>query len=251
MLEKFLTDVGLSEKESHVYLTLLRGGKLNVADIATHANVKRTTVYPVIESLKEKKLVEEITDDGKTFFTAEAPERLKTFFQARKIAFEEQEKLFDEFLPQIRGLQSMTGVQPVYKYYEGREGLLESIKDLLETESDDKVMYMTYSQDFVEKMFTPQEAKLAQSLRIKNDISVKSIYSWSKGDKSESEKSQRVRIIDSQNYPINCDITIFGDKVRVYSGGEKIFALIIKSKEIAETIKTLHKLSYEHLKVEK
>lgn len=251
MIEQFLHNIGLSEKETAVYLTLLRGGNMNAADIAEHTNVKRTTVYPVVETLKEKKLVGEIKEGAKTLFFAEPPERLRSYFQDRKTSFEEQEKNFDDFLPRIRGLQSMQGTQPVFKYYEGREGVLDSIRDMLETESADNEMRMTYSQDFVENFFTPKEAELARGLRLKKDIAVTSIYSWSKGDKPQSEKSVRERITDTKKYPLSCDITIYGDKIRMYTGGDKIFALIIKSKEIAETLKTLHKLAFERLNEKK
>ena len=53
-IKEILIDFGLSEHEALVYLSSLMLGPSTVNKIAKHSGVKRTTVYPVVESLKRK-----------------------------------------------------------------------------------------------------------------------------------------------------------------------------------------------------
>jgi sugar-specific transcriptional regulator TrmB len=56
-LTKILTDLGLSEHEALVYLANISLGPTTILKIAQAAEIKRTTVYAVIESLKTKGLI--------------------------------------------------------------------------------------------------------------------------------------------------------------------------------------------------
>lgn len=52
-----LKDIGLDESEAQVYLTSLSLGPTTVLRIARGGETKRTTVYGIIESLKNKGLM--------------------------------------------------------------------------------------------------------------------------------------------------------------------------------------------------
>ncbi len=54
---ELLSQIGLSQNEACVYFALLSIGASPVLKIARASGVKRTTVYPVLESLKEQGLV--------------------------------------------------------------------------------------------------------------------------------------------------------------------------------------------------
>ncbi len=54
---KLLINLGLTETEARVYLAGITLGPATVSSIAQKANVKRTTVYPAIRTLKKKGLM--------------------------------------------------------------------------------------------------------------------------------------------------------------------------------------------------
>ena len=56
-LVEILKEIGLSEHESAVYFTMVSLGPSPILKIARASGVKRTTIYSVIDSLKEKGLV--------------------------------------------------------------------------------------------------------------------------------------------------------------------------------------------------
>ncbi len=85
MLEKFLQDVGLNEKEAKVYLYLVAVDHASVLDIAKKTLIKRPTVYTTLQSLAKKGLASETTVGKKTHYQAEPPERLETYVERRKL----------------------------------------------------------------------------------------------------------------------------------------------------------------------
>ena len=91
--KKFLQDIGLSEKEAAVYLSLLSVDSASVIELSKSTDINRTTLYPILDDLIAKKLVVEIKHDKKVRFQAESPERIETYVQNRKNQLEEQEKV--------------------------------------------------------------------------------------------------------------------------------------------------------------
>ena len=92
MLEKYLQEIGLSEKEAQMYLALLQVDSESIQELAKRTGINRTTVYPVLETLKKKGLVSEIQIGKKTYYSAASPERLETFIERQKVLLEEKSR---------------------------------------------------------------------------------------------------------------------------------------------------------------
>ncbi len=116
MLEKYLQDLGLSDKEALIYLALLQVDGATALDLSKKTKINRSTVYVIIESLSKKGLVSETTVGKKTQFQAEPPERLETYVERRKVQFEEQSNRLKDIIPEIKSIQRDTGERPVERY---------------------------------------------------------------------------------------------------------------------------------------
>lgn len=57
MIEEILINLGLNEKETLIYLTILKNQQLTASDIAKKTKLKRTTVYAVLDNLIQKRLI--------------------------------------------------------------------------------------------------------------------------------------------------------------------------------------------------
>lgn len=71
-----LQNIGLTEKEAAVYLTLLMTGTATASEISCRADVRRTTTYQTLLDLKAKKLITETIIDSVQKFKAESPDHL-------------------------------------------------------------------------------------------------------------------------------------------------------------------------------
>jgi len=247
MINKFLQDIGLSDKEALVYLELLREEKSPVLDLSKKTNILRTSVYPILDNLLEKGLVSEIKVGKKIFFQAEAPERIGSYIESQKIRLEEQSQLANEFIPQLKSLSRQTGEKPIVKIYEGREGIFKANEESFGYSKTDKneIAYFIYPYDLLENLFSTQEIVKSRAQRTNRQIRSQAIYTYSKGERPESENSVRVKI-DGNKYPIKCDISIYKDMVRINTLSKSLSSLIIKSQDIADTLKSIFKVAFDN-----
>ena len=157
MLEKYLQDIGLNEKEAILYISLLSVENSSVLDLSKKTKLNRSTTYVILESLAKKGLVTETTVGKKTHYQAESPERLETYVEQRKIMLEEQAKRLRDIIPQIKSVQREGGERPVVKFFEGREGIISSIEDMYEKDDSGGEIYLMYPKDLLLEIFSEAE----------------------------------------------------------------------------------------------
>lgn len=239
MLEKYLQEIGLSEKESQIYLALLQVDSESIQEIAKNTGINRTTVYPVLESLAQKGLVGEIQDGKKTLYQAAAPERLETFVERQKVLLEEKAKRLKDIIPEIKGIQRKEGERPVIKFFEGRDGVVSAYEEFYSSlKGAEQDGYLIYNMDLLDETYTKDEQEKFYQIRVSKKVIPTSVYNNKEGDYKFLTKGNRARI-DHEKYPIFADITIVGDKVILSSLGDYVSSFIIKSKDIATTLASL------------
>lgn len=247
MFEKYLEDLGLSEKEAKVYLSLLEVDNDSVLDLAEKTKINRTTIYPVLESLAKKGLISEVKVDKKVRFQAEPPERLETFVERQKIVLEEHAKRLKDVIPQLKSVQRETGERPTVKYFEGREGIISSLEEFFRGKDEGGVSYMVYPKDILDELFTDKEREKYRASRLNKVIKSKVLYTSEKGERPSDSTGDRIKI-DSKKYPISCDINIYNNKVRINTLGKSLSCIYIESQDLADTLRSLIDLSFDRLK---
>ena len=75
-IAKKLKEVGLSNKESEVYIALLKNSPTSGGDLAKFLNMDRTHTYNVLKNLVYKGLASHIIKEKKTLFQASSPKNL-------------------------------------------------------------------------------------------------------------------------------------------------------------------------------
>ena len=238
MFEKYLEDLGLTEKEAKVYLSLLQVDNDSVLDLAEKTKINRTTIYPVLESLSKKGLISEVKVDKKVRFQAEPPERLETYVERQKIVLEEHAKRLKDVIPQLKSVRRESGERPMIKYFAGRDGVISGLEDFFKSQDEGDISYSIYSRDLLEQVFTQKEREKFKSIRLSKKIYSKAIYNYSKAEILSDNMADRVRF-DEKKYPILCDIGIYKDEVRINTLGNSIGAIHIKSQDIATTFKSI------------
>jgi len=86
-----IEQLGLTEKESKVYMTSLRIGPAPMQVLARKAKIDRGTAYHVAQTLTEKGLFEMVQNGAKPLFRVTNPDNLYAYVKNRK---EEAERQF-------------------------------------------------------------------------------------------------------------------------------------------------------------
>lgn len=247
MLEKYLQEIGLNEKEAAIYLALLQVDSASVVSLADKTKIKRPTVYVVLETLAKKGLVSEVEIGNKTHYAAEAPERLETYVERQKIVLEEHARRLKDVIPQLKSVQREGGERPIVKYFEGKEGIVSSMEELYTSEDQDDTAYCIYSKDLLDSIFSAEDRSKYKKVRLGRDVKTKVLYTYENGEVPTDSTGERIKI-DGQKYPITCDITIYEDRVRINTLGKSLSGIFIKSKDVADTLRSVFNLSFEQLK---
>ena len=100
-----LEELGLSSSESQVYLALLRtSGGLGASAVANAAGIQRTGIYPILDALLEKGMVERGAGYGGRF-TAVAPKRaLPSLIAREKEELANRERLAGELADKLESV---------------------------------------------------------------------------------------------------------------------------------------------------
>ncbi len=248
MIEKYLEDAGLSDKEVKIYLQLIQMDKVSVVDLALKTKIKRPTVYTILDSLNKKGLVSEINENKKTKYIAEPPERLVTYLERKEIFLNQlKDKFVDDVVPQIKSFQREVGEKPIVKYFSGKEGVISINEDVYDGKPDGSPIYILYSKDLLDEVFKSEETNKYKKNRTGRNIKAKVLYNWSKGEKTSDELADRIKI-DEKKYPFIADVSIYKDKIRISVLGKELSGIYIKSKDLAETLKSLFNLAFDNLK---
>ncbi len=236
MFEKFLEELGLSEKEAKVYLALVQVDSDSIQNISQKTKINRTTVYPVLESLKKKGLVSEVQVDKKVHYEAAPPERLETFVERQKVVLEERSARLKDVIPQIKSIQREQGERPIVKLFEGRDGAISAYTEFYNfSNTAEKDGYYVINSDLLAEVFTEKEMAQFRELRKNKKITTTIVYNRKDGEKTFDKNKIAIRLEGNQ-YPITCDIAIIDDSVVISTLGKNISSFLIKSGDIANTL---------------
>ncbi|MCX6745637.1 MAG: hypothetical protein NTX00_01300 [Candidatus Parcubacteria bacterium] len=125
-----LKKLGLSDKESKLYLTSLQRGPETAPTLAKLSDIVRPTAYVIIDALVKKGLMSSTAKGKKTYYAAEAPEHLLSLVRLQKREIEETERELTKLIPQLEALANIKGAKPKVRVFEGKEGL-NSIREIL------------------------------------------------------------------------------------------------------------------------
>ncbi len=133
MINDYLKTLGLTEKETIVYLEVLKHGRVSPTEIARQTKINRTTVYSVAKELIKKGFILEDLAGQAASLIAIPPQDLKFLIQKEEKQLQEKKDLIGEMITE---LQSFTkeAKYPVPKITFIQE---DSLEDYLYKRSDE------------------------------------------------------------------------------------------------------------------
>jgi len=105
----------------------------------------------------------------------------------------------------------------------------------------------------VEEVFSEDELKKQRSRRVERSIDSKILIPVSNGDKrsgSEVKDDKEIVYMSGKEFPVTSDVAIYNDTVAIASLKGKLSGVMIESKEIADSLRSLFKLSLKGAKCE-
>jgi len=79
-----LTGAGLGELEARAYIALVEEGPASASEVAREAGIYRTNAYDALDGLVKKGLASFVVKEGRKYYAAAAPERIRNFFEEKE-----------------------------------------------------------------------------------------------------------------------------------------------------------------------
>ncbi len=152
IIHETLKQLGLEDRETDIYLALLRLGPSSIRDIATRAGVNRGTTYDLLKKLHQLGLASYHPKGKRKLFCAAEPEQLLRMASERQRKLDEAvDTLRQDVVPDLNLLRPDNVSTNVY-YYEGDDGIEYVLKDILRTaETSPDRSYYVYSTKLIRK----------------------------------------------------------------------------------------------------
>ncbi|MFC1703139.1 TrmB family transcriptional regulator [Patescibacteria group bacterium] len=228
-----LQQLGFSDKEIKVYLTLLTGGPSSVRKLAKDADLNRGTVYDILKSLQVRGLVGMYQKHKKQFFMAEDPDVLLDTIDQQERKVSSLKRDMADILPELRSLYVHGGSKPVVKYYEGEKGVSIILRDVLTTmHANLEKTYSVYSSMSLREYLYKEFPHFTRE-RIERRIHVNVIAVGAGGEEQPySERRWLTQEAGSPTYSI-----IYGPKVAFFSldKNDNPIGVLIEDERIAAT----------------
>ncbi len=252
-----LQSIGLTDKETVMYMALLRNGTQPTSHLARKAHLNRGTAYVVLHSLLEKGLIVKSVKRNVQYFSPLDPTQIVAFLDHRAQEITSARQNVQSMLGQITAIMNPLTSKPKIEYFDGPEGarfVLEqtllakdlilrsflSIADISEFTGAD--FFNHYTQKRIQKGY---ELHVIRTLE--KDRQALSRDPFAKHYISSRKDKRKIRYIpDELAFPIT--LYMFDSRIAVISSKDEGFSLLIESRELSTMLKKLFDFIWKSLR---
>ncbi len=236
-----LKQFGLTDKEAQVYVAALELGDATVQGLARKSKMKRTSIYSVLESLKDKGLISSSVRKKRRYYHGSDPRDLLVKMEERKHAVR-------AMIPELLSITNLIERKPRIKFFEGVEGIKEIYLDVFRYPNEKIYAWVTdevwdeMDEDFLNHYISERARRKIFAFVIAPDCKVIREY------KAKDLKSFRKTQLDRGTlFNGEVEIDLYGGKnIGIMSFGEKM-GLVIESEKIYNTLKSLFNIHWASL----
>ena len=237
-----LQKLGLNGNEATTYVALLEIGQGTLADLARKAKIKRTTLYDIVNCLKGKGLISTIRSGGRLLYSAEDPRTLEN-------RLEEQRSTLASMLPELLSVANALPRKPKVRYYEGVEGIKEVYRDTLRYPG--QKMYAWVSDSMIEnfdgKFITEYYIPKRLEKKIWAEVIAADTITGKQFQNKDAGALRKTKLFNTETTPLSIEISIYGTDRIGFMSVEDGVGLIVESKPIADTLKSIFKQQWGSL----
>jgi len=224
--KNILKELGLTNNEIEVYLTLLRSGSISVNTIAEKSGLHRQAVYDALDRLLEKGFVSFVIRNNKKYFQGINPEKILEYLK-------EKEDKFKSILQDLVNLTKLPREDTFVEVFKGKEVIRTVYRDIVKEFQKNPGEVLISGVDerkFIEedRIALLQHIKKLQKLKCKERIIVKEDEKYFvEGPQTE------YRWISKESFSPTA-IFVYNNKLTTIILGNPNYAIIIENRNLAD-----------------
>ncbi len=241
-LQLELEQLGFTERQACVYVTLLRFGKSGAQQLALASGLPRASCYDTLEQLVAQGLVRSIEDGGQQVFATEPPDRINVMLALQLEEVQSRRRRAEAFLPQLTALTGDGATKPRFRIINDAEELRAIHAEYAEL--DKPILQMVGYDAFLElhRESTVQEhSERLQEKRSKG----RAILVTDLPVDAPAGSGFEVRRVPAAMMDVRGEMTVCEDHVLLFAYTENITAIEIVSPAIADTCRATLELAWQ------
>lgn len=239
-----LKEIGLTDGESKAYLALLELGSSTVGPLARKSEIAYSNIYQVLERLINKGLASFVLKDKTKYFQAAGPDNLFDYVERREKEIAKQKEILKDLIPKIKVMQKMRPEQEA-EIYMGLKGLKAAYMKMLQDRAAEWMFFYIHSQEYARE--SDAFFRNISNLFRKAKIPVRGVCN-AEYKKSKFPKTASFMRIKYADFPIPGIIDIYGDNILLVSWSSRPVAFLIKSNQIAGSLRAYFNMAWENAK---
>lgn len=235
-LLKYLRDMGLTDKESQLYIWLIEHTESTGYEASVALKLPRGTTYTLLESLVKQGIVRTTIQNRKRVYI---PESLNVW----KKNLQDKMKKAEEMMPMLEGLMNMKNHNVSVRVYKGITGLKQAWDEVIEHFEEHQVktcFAVSHGSEIYAAL--PRYFKKWIDRRVKNKTEAYLIYPMNDKKSVESgeirEPLAQYKFAPGESLAFSGDVTLGGKITALFSFDEnkEPHAVVIESEEITKIL---------------
>ena len=246
-LISLLLTLGLTRNDALTYATLLQTASVSIRKISSYTGINRGTTYESLKRLVTLGLVSVKEKNERGYFTAESPKRINDIIRDKRRDLLDSSTKAQTVIPRLLSQHRHTSQGPIVRYYEGDEGVVTILKDVLETcRLLHDPYYYCYSSKRI-RQFLYRKFPQFTDRRVAAGIRVKVIAVGEGGEKAKG--AERKWLSNSSGTNASSYTIIYGDKIAIISVSNDLipFGLVVEEPGTANMQRVLFEQLWEYL----
>ncbi len=224
MNTEILKEIGLSDREIRIYLTLLKTGPSTAGQILEKANIQNSVFHFCIKRLIEKGLTSYTNQGNARVYKAADPSNFLLYLK-------DKEKKVKDILPQLKAIQVKSKSKQQVELFEGFKGLSSAMNELIrKSRPKEEFLFFTIfikeKNEEIQKFYKRYDSKRKSKGLITKGIGPLEVKPFLK-----DRKYIKMKFTSS---PVPGHIAICNNKMVIFTWEEKPRGVLIHSKEIVK-----------------
>jgi sugar-specific transcriptional regulator TrmB len=241
MNDSILREIGLSESEKKVYLSLLELGDSTRGNLVNKSGVAGSKIYELLEKLQEKGLVSIYQKNKVKHFKPTNPKQILNYVENKKKAILDLEKQTQSILPSLLLKYNSSKEDQEVELITGMKGLEVLFREQVDALKKGETCYViggTWGTGDDEESIVQSFFEKIHMMREKKKIKTKMLFNIKQKDTTEKLYSSKLYPSTDTKFIEHTSpvaINVYNNRTIIIIFGKKISSIYIKSQDVANS----------------
>lgn len=252
MYKDFFKQLGLSNEQSAIYLSLVEKGPNQARKIALETKIPRTLCYKILADMIQQGLVykEETPEKPVAVFFPSPPSAFRNLITKKKEVIEHLDTSFNTLAGSLSAEWNRMWKKPSISLYEGVDGIKRIYDDILDSK-ESEICVISSPLDMDNDVRLIMKDRIAQQAR--RGIRTRAItplredlINTIKQEIDEKNLITRKKLTQAE-LPIPAQLIIYGESVSITNFSNNVTNFVIHSKKTADTLRLIFDLLWKKI----